>query len=300
MHPRWRSDQSGSSLAPASPGDGSPSSSRQDFFGEPLPDLELQLAAELGGASWAVVAFSPEDAAWCDWIYRNLNGHPVPASLADRVTPDGVPRPDCLSIFPDRRDPCYAERHPRALEQSTYLLIVCSPQSAHAEALDEQIRAFKKAGGEERILALVVDGPPEAQLGERPRARHGATSASSWLRWRLEENGFRAAERSDPRIVDARRGYRSLKQVRDGLLAALVDVDAAELERLGGFARQVELVPSPEPPQAAKEPAMMSAATTAPTAIVPRRGSKFTICMAVILIVVAVVFGTRSFWRSRR
>src|SRR5260221_396578 len=114
MHPRWRSDHSGTSLAPPLPGEGSPASSRQDFHSEPLPDLELQLAAELGGASWAVVAFAPKDAAWCDWVYRNLNGYAVPASLVDRVTPDGYPRPDCLSIFPDRRDPAYEERLPRA------------------------------------------------------------------------------------------------------------------------------------------------------------------------------------------
>ena len=294
MHPRWRSDRSGTSLGPQLPGEGSPCSSRQDFFSEPLPDLELQLAAELGGASWAMVAFAPEDAAWCDWIYRNLNGCSVPAPLVGRVTPDGFPRPDCLSIFPDRRDPAYKEQLPRALAGSTYLVVVCSPSSVRAGVVAEQIRDFKKAGGEGRILALVVDGPPDAQLGGHPRAAH-CDWLPSWLRWRLEENGFRAAERSEPRVVDARRGYRSLKQVRDSMLTALVDVDAAELERLGGFTRNVELVPVPEPQPIEKEPAMTTAVTTAPSAVAARRGSKFTICMAVILIAVAVVFGTRSF-----
>jgi hypothetical protein len=294
MHPRWRSDHSGTSLAPKLPGKRSPCSSRQEFFSEPLPDLAQQLAAELGGASWAVVAFAPEDAPWCDWIYRNLNGYAVPASLVDRVTPDGFPRPDCLSIFPDRRDPAYEEHLPQALEESTYLIVVCSPASAQAETVDEQIRASKKAGGEERILALVVDEPPDAQLGAHPRAAQ-CDWLPSWLCWRLEENGFRAAERSDPRVIDARRGYRSLQQVRDGLLTALVDVEAAELERLGGFARDVELVSLPAPPPVPKEPVMTIAPATASSAAAPRRSSKFTICTAVILMVVAIVFGTRSF-----
>ena len=165
--------------------------------------------------------------------------------------------------------------------------------------MDEQIRAFKKAGGEERILALVVDGPPDAQLGKHRRAAQ-CEWLPSWLRWRLEENGFRAADRNEPRVVDARCGYRSLKQVRDSLLTALVDVDAAELERFGGFVRHVELVPMPGLPESkrgSKEPVMTGAFARAsePSMSAPRRGSRFTIGMAVILIAVAIVFGTRSF-----
>jgi hypothetical protein len=300
MHPRWSSDHPGPSLSARLSEKGSACTARQDFFEQPLPDLELQLAAELGGASWAMVAFAPADAAWCDWLYRNLNGYAVPAELVDRVTADGIPRPACLSIFPDRRDPAFKEQLPQALAGSTYLIVVCSAHSA-AEAVEEQIRTFKKKGGEDRILALVVDGPPDAQLGARPRAAQ-CDWLPSWLRWRLEESGFRVADRNEPRVLDARRGYRSLKQVRDSLLVALLDMDAAEFDQLGGFARDVELVALPEPPQEfeppkpGKEPAMTTAVVSeSSTVAAPRGSSKFMIGLAVVLIVVAAVFGTKSF-----
>lgn len=299
----------------------------RDFINEPLPDLEEQLAAELEGVSWAVVAFSPEDSVWCDWIYRNLNGYPLPVSLVDRVTTQGFPRPDCLSIFPDRRDPHYADQLPHALSESTYLIVVCSPQSADSEWVGDQIRGFKKAGGEERILALVVDGPPDARLGEHRRAAK-CEWLPTWLRWRLEEEGFRAADRWEPRVIDARRGYRSLKQVRDSLLAALVDADVEELDRLGACTRNVEPLmqpaypaieipaskikaPAPAPekkqpvartvpatpaaPAPATVPAPTVASVTPPAPAASRRGSKYTISTAVVLIVVAGVFGLRSF-----
>ena len=294
MQPRWRSEPLGTPLLSRPPGDRSPSSAHQAFFAEPLPDLEQQLAAELGGASWAVVAFVPENVAWCDWIYRNINGYPLPVSLVDRVTPHGFPRPDCLSIFPDRRDPAYEEHIPRALENSAYLIVVCSRYSAQSVAVAAQIRAFKKAGGEERIIALVVDGPPDLQLGTHLRAA-ACDWLPVWLAWRLEENGFRAADRSEPRIVDARRGYRSLKQVRDSLLAALVDMDAGEFERLGGCARPIESVASVSITPDASSPEMTPALTAAPPEISQQASSKYTICTAVILILVAVIFGTRSF-----
>ncbi|MDR3401891.1 MAG: toll/interleukin-1 receptor domain-containing protein [Chthoniobacter sp.] len=294
MHPRWRPDHHGAPLVPDLSGDRGSGGAEREFINEPLPDLEQQLAAELEGACWAVVAFAPEDAIWCDWIYRHLNGYRLPTSLVDRVTTQGIPRPDCLSIFPDRRDPAYTERVARALADSSYLIVVCSPHSAKSEVVDDQIRAFKKTGGEERILVLVADGPPDARLGEHRRAAQ-CDWLPAWLRWRLEENGFRAADRAEPRVVDARRGYRSLKQVRDSLLSALVDIDAAELERLGGCAAGIELVPLPEPPRKERIPVVTTAVATSPPAAVSRKGSKYTIFTAVMLILVAIVFGTRSF-----
>lgn len=294
MHPRWRPDQPGAPLVSRNPNERSSSGVRQTYINEPLPDLEQQLAAQLQGVSWAVVAFADVDSAWCDWIYRNLNGYPLPTSLVDRVTSNGFPRPDCLSIFPDRRDTSYQEHYSGALENGTYLIVVCSPDSAQSGTVDDQIRTFKTAGGEERVLALVVDGPPDAQLGERKRAAQ-CEWLPAWLRWRLEEDGFRAADRSEPRVIDARRGYRSLKQVRDSLLSALVDTDVGELERMGACSRNVELgLPVATSPAERK-----SAVTTAVASIsadpAPRRGSKFTIVMAVMLILIAAVFGTRSF-----
>ncbi len=294
MHPRWHSD-SGAPTCPKLTEDRSPNSPAEGLFNAPLPDLEQQLAAELEGAAWGVVAFAPEDALWCDWIYRNLNGYPLPASLVDRVTPHGFPRPDCLSIFPDRRDPAYEDHRARALEGGVYLVVVCSPHSARAEMVEEQISTFKKGGGEERIIALVVDGPPDVNLGAQRRLPQ-CDWLPSWLRWRLEEEGFRTADRNEPRIVDARRGYRSLKQVRDNLLTALVDMGAAEFERLGGCARAVEVL-TVVGSTVTNSPAAMTTAVaiTPPPTFEQRRGSKFTITVAIVLILVAVIFGIRSF-----
>jgi len=294
MHPRWHPDHHGSPLVPDLSGDRGSGAAEREFVNEPLPDLEQQLAAELEGASWAVVAFAPEDAAWCDWIYRHLNGYRLPISLVDRLTTHCIARPDCLSIFPDRRDPTHPERAARAEADCSYLIVVCSPHSAASHMVDDQIRAFKKRGGEDRILALVADGPPDVRLGEYRRAAQ-CDWLPAWLSWRLEEDGFRPADRAEPRVIDARRGYRSLKQVRDSLLSALVDIDVAELERLGGCAAGAETVPLPEPPKVERAAVMTTVVATSPPAAVSRKGSTYTILTAVLLILVAVIFGIRSF-----
>ena len=288
MYPRWRSDEPGPRAASPAPGDSGLGQTRQDLFTEPLPDLEVQLSAELSGASWAVVSFVPEDTAWCDWIYRALNGYPLPPQVAGRITSEGLPRPDCLSIFPDRRDPSYLELAPQALERSSYLIVVCSSQSAHAARVDESIRAFKNAGGEERIVALVVDGPPDPRQGEIDR-NPDFEWLPSWLRWRCDEKGFCPADRTEPRIVDARRGCATLQEVRDALFAAVVDLEVAELERFDAFKRAL--------------PELLQVATLADTEMPPslstdfaatqvresstHRDAVFMIGVALVLIVVA-------------
>ena len=296
MQPRWEAHQPEAPLVPAPLQDREGSEPKDTYFTEPLADLERQLAAELSGAAWTVAVFAPKDALWCDWIYRNLNGYRLPSLLVERVTPHGFPRPDCLSVFPDRRDPDYEAQYPQAIREGVYLIVVCSADSANCPAVGESIRAFKEGGGLERIIALVVDGPPDLQLGERVRARE-CEWLPAWLRGRLEEDGFRKADRSEPRVVDARRGYRSLTQVRDGLLTALVDMDAAEFERLGGCNRPVDSVLLAHSTPAENASEMSTAVAFQPTLHPIRRGgSRYTICTAVVLIVVAVVFGMRTYF----
>jgi len=295
MNPSWRSDDSGPLPAVRTTADGHLGLTRQDLFAEPLPDLDQQLSAELSGASWAVVSFVPEDAAWCDWIYRCLNGYPLSVSLIGRITPHGFPRPDCLSVFPDRQDPTYEEQAAQALESSAYLIVVCSPHSAQAAAVEESIRVFKKSGGEERIIALVVDGLPDAQPGERLRAP-GFDWLPAWLRWRCDEKGFCPADRSEPRVIEARRGLASLRQVRDALLTAVVDLEAGELQDLGIFNRPLPELPAVPTVVLSTMPQSFFTDIPVPTPEPSvQRDAAFMIGTALVLIAVAVIFGIKSF-----
>ena len=289
MYPRWQSD------APVSPPRlvPQPPASRIEFGPAPVPGIESHLNEELDGASWAVLAYSQKDALWADWLYRNLNGYPVPRGMIESATSHGWPRPDCVSVFPDRRDPEYAAHYPQALEKSAYLVVVCSPSSGHCPEVDAQICAFKSAGGEERIVALVVEGEPEGALEKAPK-----TAAPGWLpvwlRWRLNGDAFGAADVSEPRIVDARPGRASLKEVRDILLATLLDVEAWELEVTGSLGRPVEAVrTAPGVPAAAR----VVIPTRRPSAPAPQRKIGSTVLTAAICVSVTLVTAWWSFGR---
>lgn len=49
-----------------------------------------------------------------------------------------------------------------ALAQSAILIVVCSPYAAQSRWVNEEILAFKQLGRAECILALIVEGEPNA------------------------------------------------------------------------------------------------------------------------------------------
>jgi hypothetical protein len=188
---------------------------------------------------WGVISYVPADIAWCEWLYFTLNGYPVPVALTARATRDGFGLPQALSLFPDPNDRDYANRYPQALRAGRYLIVICSPNSAHCATVDGHIRDFKRGGGEERIIVLVVEGEPTKGAG---RHHPGPSNwLPPWLRWRVDENGsFRTAERSEPQIIDARPGRMNLDDIMASLLAALLDIPRPEFDVASG--------PEPLPP----------------------------------------------------
>ena len=120
---------------------------------------------------WGVISYVPADIAWCEWLYFTINGYPVPVALAVRATRDGFGLPEALSVFPDPNDNDYANRYPEALQAGRYLIVICSPHSTQCGTVESHIRDFKKAGGEERIIVLVVEGEPTKGAGRQHPVR---------------------------------------------------------------------------------------------------------------------------------
>ncbi|HTB82582.1 MAG TPA: hypothetical protein VK742_02910 [Candidatus Sulfotelmatobacter sp.] len=128
---------------------------------------------------WAFLCHSPLDnqsqragasggfLCWGDWWYTALNTFPVPAEFAGQVNSRG-------EIIPAHIDPIYrlkpespddapldAEER-KALEQSRYLVIICSPRSAVSARVNEAVHFFKQLGRGSRILPVVIAGEPYA------------------------------------------------------------------------------------------------------------------------------------------
>ena len=88
-----------------------------------------------------------------------------------------------------------------ALAGSANLILVCSPRSATSNYVNEEISAFKRLGGADRILCLIIDGEPHASAIAGREAEECFAPA---LRRQFSPDGAPAHKRAAPIAADVR------------------------------------------------------------------------------------------------
>ncbi|MBV8214687.1 MAG: toll/interleukin-1 receptor domain-containing protein, partial [Verrucomicrobia bacterium] len=177
---------------------------------------------------WAFISYSHRDRKWGDWLHRALETYRVPKRIAGQLTRDG-PRPRRLfPIFRDREElrvsADLGNEINQALIQSRYLIIVCSPNSAKSNWVNEEIKFFKKQGREDRVLALIVAGEPNASAGKPGFAAEDECFPEA-LRYRMGPDGALLPVRAEPIAGDARENKDGKTNSKLKLLAGLLDVN---------------------------------------------------------------------------
>lgn len=115
----------------------------------------------------AFVSYSRSDRPWAKSLQSRLERYVLPHAL--RLINPGM-RHDRRPLKPIFRDEDelvpgqgLPERIRKGLEQSDYLIVVCSPRSAASEWVSKEILDFIALGRQDNILAVVVDGTPNAE-----------------------------------------------------------------------------------------------------------------------------------------
>ena len=115
---------------------------------------------------WAFISYSHKDSAIADWLHKKLETYRVPRSLVGTPTRDGTAPERLIPIFRDREElptsSALGDNLQRALEQSRYFVVICTPAAAQSRWVEEEIRSFKGWHGRDRIIALIGDGIPNA------------------------------------------------------------------------------------------------------------------------------------------
>lgn len=190
----------------------------------------------------AFISYSHADKRWGEWLHRALETYRVPPRLVGQETTMGTVPDRVRPVFRDREElPTATELGDvinRALEDSSCLIVVCSPRSANSRWVNEEVLAFKRLGRSDRILCLIVDGEPNAsdktELGREecfPEA----------LRFRMSEDGRLTDERTEPVAADVRRGGDGKQNAKLKLLAGLLGVGYDDLRQREHQRRQRRL-----------------------------------------------------------
>jgi len=100
------------------------------------------------------------DRKWAKWLHTALETYRVPRKL---MREKGLSR-RLRKVFRDEEElPASADLSDeieRALQQSRFLIVVCSPRTPESQWVSQEIIRFRQMGRDNKVLALLVDGEP--------------------------------------------------------------------------------------------------------------------------------------------
>ena len=103
------------------------------------------------------------DRGWARWLHRALEAYRVPRALVPRVGRRRLGR-----VFRDEEELAasadLSAEIERALQDSDYLLVVCSPRAPESKWVNREIERFQEMGRSDRILALLIEGEPHTSF----------------------------------------------------------------------------------------------------------------------------------------
>jgi tetratricopeptide (TPR) repeat protein len=181
----------------------------------------------------AFLSYSHRDQAWAKWLHAALESYRIDKELSGRATAAG-PVPNTLRpIFRDRED--FSAGHSlndhtlAALEAAKFLIVVCSPNAAQSEYVNEEVRRFKMLGRAARVIPVIVGGKPGDAVGEcfPPALCH-----------KVAADGAITDEREEPIAADARPAGDGKEIAKQKVVAALLGVGLDEILRRAEKARK--------------------------------------------------------------
>ena len=110
---------------------------------------------------YAFVSYRSSDEKWAKWVQQQIEAYKLPAVL-QKKNPQ-APKTRIRPLFRYHTDiqPNELKEELRSkLEQSQYLLVICSPRSAQSQWVGQEIENFVLMGRRDRIIPIIVDGRP--------------------------------------------------------------------------------------------------------------------------------------------
>ena len=172
----------------------------------------------------AFISYSHHDKKWGDWLHKAIETYNIPKRLRQSIGGEA----DIKRLYPVFRDreelPTSADLGSQindALAKSRFLIVICSPSAAKSLWVNEEILAFKRMGGADRILALIVAGEPN--VADRPGMERQECFPQA-LRYRVDASGAISNIRTEPIAADARSGGDGRRNAMLKVLAGLLGV----------------------------------------------------------------------------
>ena len=116
---------------------------------------------------YAFISYKREDEKWAAWLHKQLETYRIPSLI--RRNNLNVPE-KIYPVFYDKTDITggkLLERLHSELDESQFLIVICSPNSAKSEWVNREVEHFIESGRTDYIIPFIVEGKPHAENAEQ-------------------------------------------------------------------------------------------------------------------------------------
>ena len=181
----------------------------------------------------AFLSYSHLDRRWGIWLHKALESYRVPKRLVGTTSVRGTVPAKLFPIFRDQEELAssadLSAEIEKALAESEFLIVICSPNAAKSDWVNQEVLRFKRMGREDRIRTLIIDGDPNAREPVPPDEAQSCFPTA--LMFRFGADGPLTNERYEPAAADMRPGRDSRNIALLRLIAPLLGVGFDELRQ---------------------------------------------------------------------
>lgn len=108
---------------------------------------------------YAFISYNHKDVKWAKWLQNKLESYKLPSDIHNEFADSRYLRP----VFRDKTDlntGVLANELKKELEESKYLVVICSPNSAKSAWVSDEVKAFIEMGRLNFIIPFIVSGTP--------------------------------------------------------------------------------------------------------------------------------------------
>ena len=112
---------------------------------------------------YAFVSYNSADEKWAKWLQHSLEYYHVPSALCKEYS--NLPK-KIRPVFWYKQDLSgtkLKDALSKELENSKFLIVICSPDSAKSEWVNDEVQSFIKQGKGDKIIPFIVGGVPHAK-----------------------------------------------------------------------------------------------------------------------------------------
>lgn len=144
---------------------------------------------------YAFISYKRDDQKWAEWLQGKLEHYKLPTNLNGR---ENLPK-EIRPVFRDKSELAagvLADEIQKALENSKYLIVICSPHSAKSEWVNKEVQSFIDMGRADKIIPFIIEGVPNSNNDETecfPKAIRELPAEQELLGVNINEMGRDAA-----------------------------------------------------------------------------------------------------------